>query len=387
MQIKSLSLIVFYITAAALTCLAVVWSYADAKGNAQFRAEFMAAYQEQKLTAMVHLIKANKDVIPSEVTGLVAEALSKEKGFEETIMLLDVANVIATMNIHWNNGDATLLTKVEEAQEAVLRKEEERQAQADRWLNYEKLPGNFVMTRNETAIASAGLAPVVFAHWRHKFYYDCKSCHDRLFKMQRNEALITQKAIIEGAFCGTCHNGKESFSADKNCERCHVAGRPGSERMTDMTTVNLTEVEETAKKLGAGWTSSKLKDGKLPMDKFGNIDWEELREDGVYRPITKLNKEADNEAQSKIIVFKAKVPDIKNVAFDHGHHTSHTECASCHQTIFKDTINGNDVSMSAIASGKFCGACHGKAAFKLADCNRCHTLAPGQYPAGAAMRE
>jgi len=33
----------------------------------------------------------------------------------------------------------------------------------------------------------------------------------------------------------------------------------------------------------------------------------------------------------------------------------------------------NNMTMSAIVEGKFCGRCHGKVAFPLADCNRCHT--------------
>ncbi|OGQ59369.1 MAG: hypothetical protein A3J24_05240 [Deltaproteobacteria bacterium RIFCSPLOWO2_02_FULL_53_8] len=388
MKIRYPNLIAFYLMAAALLYLVFAAHHAYAKDNSAFRAQFTGAYQEQKLTAMVQLIKDNKEILPSEVNDLVAEALSKEKTFEETISLLDVANVLATMNIHWNNGDAALLAKVEEAQDIELRKEEERRAQADRWLSYEKLPGNFVMTNNEAAITAAGLAPVLFSHWRHNFYYDCKACHDSPFKMLRNDARITQKAITEGAFCGRCHNGTQSFSADKECEKCHAVGRPQEKRLTDISAVDLAEVETTAKRVGANWNISKLKGGKLPLDKFGFINWEELREGRAYSPVSGLEKEADDKTQLNIIVFKAKVQGMKSVLFNHEHHSTHTQCASCHQTIFKDKVNGNDVSMNAIGAGKFCGTCHGKAAFKLADCNRCHTITPGENPPeGARMRE
>lgn len=387
MIIKHRSRTTIAVTTAALICFAVVRSYADATGGSIFRAEFIAAHRGQQFVATVQLIKNNKETIPSEINAIMAEALSNDMSFEEQMTLLELANVIAAMHIHWNNGDAALLTKVEQALDTVLKKEEERKAYADRWISYEKLPGSFVMTNNEAAITSAGLSPVVFTHWRHNFYYACKACHDKPFKMQRNEAQITQKAITQGAFCGQCHNGKQAFSADEECERCHAAGLLGSERVNDTATIKLSAIEETAKRLGSSWDSSRLTDGRLPLDKFGGIDWSKLRDNGVYAPITGADDITVSEAQSRLIVFNSKVSDIKNVVFDHARHSEQAQCASCHQAVFKDTLGANKVSMNALASGMYCGACHGKAAFKLADCNRCHNISPDRRPAGARLRQ
>ncbi|MBI5885332.1 MAG: hypothetical protein HZB85_01970 [Deltaproteobacteria bacterium] len=258
---------------------------------------------------------------------------------------------------------------------------------ADRWLAYEKLSGNIVMASGEAAQAAAGLAPVIFPHWRHGFYYDCKACHDGVFKMRRTAGTITHEAIARGEFCGRCHNGELSFASDKDCAKCHVAGLPGSERMTDTTNIGLDEIKETAKRLGSGWYQSRLEKGVLPLDRFGDIDWEALREDEVWKPIKKLDGEGADETRQTVIVFKPTVPGVKQVAFDHAHHTAQIRCESCHQEIFEKAAGGSPVSMDAIASGRFCGTCHGKTAFKLAGCSRCHSIEPDRIPAGALVRE
>ncbi len=66
-----------------------------------------------------------------------------------------------------------------------------------------------------------GVRPVIFPHWFHRIRYRCKVCHHELgFKMRAgaNEVLMTD--IIDGKFCGMCHNGQIAWGAER-CELCH----------------------------------------------------------------------------------------------------------------------------------------------------------------------
>ena len=69
-------------------------------------------------------------------------------------------------------------------------------------------------------------APVVFSHANHKSAgLGCADCHDVMFKKQRGSNdrrnAITMKTLQAGEFCGSCHNGQQAFSVNKNCKKCH----------------------------------------------------------------------------------------------------------------------------------------------------------------------
>jgi len=74
---------------------------------------------------------------------------------------------------------------------------------------------------------AAGMRPVVFPHWFHRIRFRCKVCHADLgFKFKAGGNDINMYKIIEGKFCGACHNGKVAWSV-KNCILCH-SGKPGT---------------------------------------------------------------------------------------------------------------------------------------------------------------
>ena len=74
---------------------------------------------------------------------------------------------------------------------------------------------------------SAGMRPVVFPHWFHRIRFRCKVCHADLgFKFKAGGNDINMYKIIEGKYCGACHNGKIAWSV-KNCILCHSA-KPGT---------------------------------------------------------------------------------------------------------------------------------------------------------------
>ena len=73
----------------------------------------------------------------------------------------------------------------------------------------------------------AGMRPAIFPHWFHRIRFACKVCHADLgFKFKAGGNEITMAKIIDGQFCGACHNGEIAWSVE-NCNMCH-SGKPGT---------------------------------------------------------------------------------------------------------------------------------------------------------------
>ena len=81
----------------------------------------------------------------------------------------------------------------------------------------------------------AGMRPVVFPHWFHRIRFRCKVCHGDLgfaFKAGANE--INMVKIIDGQYCGACHDGDVAWI--ENCELCH-SGQPNTPTQVHHSTV------------------------------------------------------------------------------------------------------------------------------------------------------
>ena len=73
----------------------------------------------------------------------------------------------------------------------------------------------------------AGMPPVVFPHWFHRVRFRCKVCHADLgFKFEAGGNDITMLKVIDGQYCGACHNGELAWNVE-NCGLCH-SGKPGT---------------------------------------------------------------------------------------------------------------------------------------------------------------
>ena len=67
----------------------------------------------------------------------------------------------------------------------------------------------------------AGMRPVIFPHWFHRLRFTCNVCHNENgFKMRAGSNDITMADIIDGKFCGMCHNNQIAWSPE-HCNRCH----------------------------------------------------------------------------------------------------------------------------------------------------------------------
>lgn len=82
----------------------------------------------------------------------------------------------------------------------------------------------------------AGVRPVVFPHWFHRVRFRCKVCHTDLgFKFQAGGNDINMVKIIDGQYCGACHNGSVAWSVE-NCDLCH-SGNPGTATQVHESTI------------------------------------------------------------------------------------------------------------------------------------------------------
>jgi c(7)-type cytochrome triheme protein len=64
--------------------------------------------------------------------------------------------------------------------------------------------------------------PTLFPHWVHRIRYRCYVCHDAIFQMKAGANPVTMDAVMEGKFCGVCHDGTTAFAVSfDTCNRCH----------------------------------------------------------------------------------------------------------------------------------------------------------------------
>ena len=83
---------------------------------------------------------------------------------------------------------------------------------------------------------AAGMRPVIFPHWFHRIRFRCKVCHaDIGFKFQAGGNDINMVKIIDGQYCGACHNGEIAWSVE-NCNLCHSA-KPGTKTQVHESTI------------------------------------------------------------------------------------------------------------------------------------------------------
>ncbi|BDG09243.1 c(7)-type cytochrome triheme domain-containing protein [Anaeromyxobacter paludicola] len=226
--------------------------------------------------------------------------------------------------------------------------------------------GRVIMGRRAGA---AGVPPVAFDHWRHRARYTCRLCHvDVGFAMTAGASQVSAETNRGGFHCGACHNGKTisegkpifaacSGSADVGsspaCVRCH-AGVDGDRLRRD-------------------WDAFAA---KLPRARGGHVDWEKAEAQGLVIPadfLPGVSFERRKLQMSKEVPFESKGWMQGNIVFSHPKHTVWNGCEVCHPEIFPSTSQGAArTSMLQIASGETCGACHGKVAFPIAECEKCH---------------
>lgn len=74
---------------------------------------------------------------------------------------------------------------------------------------------------------------VLFSHKLHveSRELSCDLCHAGNFVMQalkaQENADFTMKSLMEGKYCGACHNGTMAFASNTRCGDCHTGVKMG----------------------------------------------------------------------------------------------------------------------------------------------------------------
>ncbi|WP_426417188.1 c(7)-type cytochrome triheme domain-containing protein [Aestuariirhabdus sp. LZHN29] len=112
----------------------------------------------------------------------------------------------------------------------------------------------------------------------------------------------------------------------------------------------------------------------LPSNAFGNhIDWVKALEQGDINPrFDRMDPDKKPFVMDLNIVREVK-GSMPNVVYPHKQHTEWLDCSNCHPAIFIPKKGANQISMASILLGEKCGVCHGKVAFPVSECRRCHS--------------
>ncbi len=110
----------------------------------------------------------------------------------------------------------------------------------------------------------------------------------------------------------------------------------------------------------------------IPKEATGLEDWVKAFQEDKINPHESLDLDKKHTPPLKFDVEIPAVGSMPNVIFPHEPHTYWLDCTNCHPGIFMMKKGGNPISMVKIVNGEFCGRCHGRVAFPIANCTRCH---------------
>ncbi|HEY6001665.1 MAG TPA: c(7)-type cytochrome triheme domain-containing protein [Anaeromyxobacter sp.] len=227
-----------------------------------------------------------------------------------------------------------------------------------------------VVLRNFTA--GAGVPPVTFQHWRHRAMYTCRVCHvDVGFAMEAGGTRVSASTNRSGFHCGACHDGKATRGGKRifaSCSEGPFDGRPAACGRCHRAETSSAEASEAFDEFAR----------PLPRTAAGTIDWDEAEARGLLAPADSV--EGASVARRPLPYEKEITIALKRTAgivFSHKKHARWSGCELCHPEIFPMSPSASfRYSMQRIMGGEHCGACHGKVAFPLSDCDRCHTERP-----------
>jgi c(7)-type cytochrome triheme protein len=123
----------------------------------------------------------------------------------------------------------------------------------------------------------------------------------------------------------------------------------------------------------------------LPKSKSGNyVDWVKALDEKKIEPRYDRNDPTVQPIVMDLNIVREVKGSMPNVVYPHKQHTEWLDCSNCHPAIFIPQKGANNISMAAILLGEKCGVCHGKVAFPVSECRRCHSQPKKQAAAAKA---
>ena len=114
----------------------------------------------------------------------------------------------------------------------------------------------------------------------------------------------------------------------------------------------------------------------LPKSRSGNyVDWNRAIDDLLIAPRSDIRNADLNAIVLDLNIVREVKGSMPDVVYPHKQHTQWLDCSNCHPAIFIPMKGANQISMASILMGEKCGVCHGKVAFPVSECRRCHSKA------------
>ena len=112
----------------------------------------------------------------------------------------------------------------------------------------------------------------------------------------------------------------------------------------------------------------------LPDSTSGNyVDWNKALDEANIAPRNSLTSSETAPFVFDLNIVREVKGTMPDVVYPHKQHTQWLDCSNCHPAIFIPQKGANQISMASILMGEKCGVCHGKVAFPVSDCRRCHS--------------
>ena len=112
----------------------------------------------------------------------------------------------------------------------------------------------------------------------------------------------------------------------------------------------------------------------LAKSNDGNrVDWVKALNDKAISPRFDRNDPTVAAMVMDMNIVREVKGSMPDVVYPHKQHTQWLDCSNCHPAIFIPQKGANQISMASILLGQKCGVCHGKVAFPISDCRRCHS--------------
>ncbi|NOZ53067.1 MAG: hypothetical protein GXP08_07990 [Gammaproteobacteria bacterium] len=111
----------------------------------------------------------------------------------------------------------------------------------------------------------------------------------------------------------------------------------------------------------------------FPRDRRLEVDWVKTLDQGQIEPRADVNGKDEMETLDMDILMK-NTQYMPWVKFPHSAHTKWLACSNCHPAIFSPQVGENPITMDKVLRGEYCGVCHGRVAFSLFVCERCHSI-------------
>ena len=114
--------------------------------------------------------------------------------------------------------------------------------------------------------------------------------------------------------------------------------------------------------------------GTLSKSNDGNrVDWVKSLNEQSITPRSDRNDASVAPMVMDMNIVREVKGSMPDVVYPHKQHTQWLDCSNCHPAIFVPQKGANQISMASILLGQKCGVCHGKVAFPVSDCRRCHS--------------